>query len=142
MKKIIRVVVGDQSTDTDLAYEIASLWCEYEGIPIGAHDLALFTTASEEDYNQLQANKVYTAESVLAHQLDKLEMILQADEYEKAEQSKRNSPDFLQSFFDSTCYTNGVYDIHKGVFTHPELVVWVNELVQQRNDRIELLCKS
>lgn len=45
-------------------------------------------------------------EGDLAKQLDKFEMILQADEYERAHQGK-----LLQSFFDST----------RESFTHPEV---------------------
>lgn len=68
--------IGNQ----EIANEILELWMEYE----------------EES----------SAEGVVAHQLDKFEMILQADEYERAHPGKR-----LQSFFEST----------KESFQHPEV---------------------
>ena len=45
-------------------------------------------------------------EGIIAQQLDKFEMILQADEYERANPGKK-----LQSFFDST----------RASFHHPEV---------------------
>ena len=154
MKHIINTICGNDQINTDLAIEILSLWCEYEGIPImnnhhqnhqpltPQQQLTSFTTLTEEEYNQLIIHKVYSYESILAHQLDKLEMIIQANEYEEKEQDKRQSPDFLQSFFQSTCYTNGQYDVNKGIFIHSEMIEWVNELIIQRNKRINIFCKN
>jgi putative hydrolase of HD superfamily len=61
-----------------------------------------------------------SAEAQVAKQLDKLEMIVQADEYEKVE-GKR-----LQSFFDST----------KESFVHPEVLAWANLLRERRDSRL------
>ena len=74
--------------------EIFSLWMEYE-------------TQS-------------TAEAVIAKQLDKLEMIVQADEYEKEHKQ------LLDSFFEST----------KSSFKHSEVLSWANYLREQRALRI------
>lgn len=63
-----------------------------------------------------------TPEAVVASQLDKFEMIVQADEYEKqhAADGKR-----LDSFFDYT----------KGYFTHPEIGAWDALLRENRQTR-------
>eukprot|EP01038_Epipyxis_sp_PR26KG_P015152 gene15152-20410_t len=63
----------------------------------------------------------YSPEAEIAKQLDKLEMIIQANEYEIVQPEKR-----LDSFFDST----------KDSFLHPEILSWANELRQQRSQRI------
>ena len=59
-------------------------------------------------------------EAHVAKNLDKYEMIVQADEYER-EQNK-----VLQSFFDST----------KDSFTHPEVHAWANVLWNERDKRL------
>ncbi|ORX66672.1 hypothetical protein BCR32DRAFT_286292 [Anaeromyces robustus] len=58
-----------------------------------------------------------TPEALLVKDLDKFEMILQAYEYEKRE-GKR-----LESFFETT----------RGIFTHPVVLKWVEELYEQRS---------
>lgn len=68
-----------------MAEEIRALWMEYE------------------EGTSLEAD--------LARQLDKFEMIVQADEYEVAHPDKR-----LNSFFEGT----------KDCFTHPEVRRWVS----------------
>ena len=60
-------------------------------------------------------------EAKLAKELDKFEMIVQADEYEEREGKK------LQTFFDSTASS----------FSHPEIVAWVTELRERRKKRWE-----
>lgn len=74
----MRKIVGDLGCST-IADEILSLWMEYED---GT-----------------------SAEAAVARQLDKLEMIVQADEYERSQDTR------LDSFFEST----------KDAFTHPEV---------------------
>mmetsp|Transcript_30965 Transcript_30965/g.29576 ORF Transcript_30965/g.29576 Transcript_30965/m.29576 type:complete len:198 (-) Transcript_30965:45-638(-) len=76
--------------------EILSLWLEYE--------------------------EGTTKEAVLAHQLDKFEMITQAVEYEKSQGKK------LDRFF--SCYPDS--------FTHPEIFSWAKELVDQRNLNLDM----
>ncbi len=63
-----------------------------------------------------------TAEGIVAAELDKFEMIVQADEYEKqyASEGKR-----LDSFFDYTL----------GYFKHPEISAWDALLRENRNAR-------
>jgi putative hydrolases of HD superfamily len=79
-----------------IAQEIYQLWLEYEeGTTIEAH---------------------------LARQLDKLEMIIQANEYEKANPGKR-----LENFFTST----------KESFEHPEIVGWASEVRKQHYERFK-----
>ncbi len=85
--------------------ELLQLWYEYEGIDPSSSSFA---------------KKPLTLESSVAHQLDKLEMIVQADEYEQ-----RYSI-ILQDFFDSTANS----------FSHPEIVAWANELRSQRAIRL------
>ncbi|KAM8963309.1 5'-deoxynucleotidase HDDC2 [Lycaon pictus] len=80
----------------DLRKELYELWEEYE--------------------NQS------SAEAKFVKQLDQCEMILQASEYEDAE----NKPGRLQDFFDSTA----------GKFSHPEIVQLVSELEAERNASI------
>jgi putative hydrolase of HD superfamily len=78
----------------DIAQEILSLWLEYEdgGGP----------------------------EAKLARELDKLEMIVQANEYEEANPGKR-----LERFFTST----------KDSFTHAEPTAWATVVRQQHYQR-------
>ena len=80
--------------DHDIGEDIYKLWLEYE--------------------------EGTSIEAELARQLDKLEMIIQADEYEKEQQL------FLPSFFDSTIDS----------FTHPEIKSWADKLRQDRQQRI------
>uniref|UniRef100_A0A8C5VVC5 5'-deoxynucleotidase HDDC2 n=1 Tax=Microcebus murinus TaxID=30608 RepID=A0A8C5VVC5_MICMU len=63
-----------------------------------------------------------TAEAKFVKQLDQLEMILQASEYEDLE----NKPGRLQDFYDSTA----------GKFSHPEIIQLVSELEAERNANI------
>lgn len=76
--------------------------------PQGAEMHALF----QEYENQS------TPEAVLVKDLDKFDMILQAFEYEVAE----NKPGWLEEFFCST----------QGKFKHPRVLKWVEELTKQR----------
>jgi putative hydrolase of HD superfamily len=84
----------DDIGNTAVADELMGLWLEYEegGSP----------------------------EAHVARQLDKYEMIVQADEYEQA-QGKT-----LNSFFTST----------DGYFTHPEIAQWAAVLLERRNTRL------
>lgn len=61
-----------------------------------------------------------TPEARLVKELDRFDMILQAFEYEKAE----NRPHSLQQFFDST----------NGKFSHPLITCLVTELHNRRSD--------
>ncbi|POM57412.1 Hydrolase-HD superfamily protein [Phytophthora palmivora] len=81
--------------DTSSAEEIRALWNEYEA---GS-----------------------TEEAKIVKDFDKFEMILQADDYERAQ----NIP--LDDFFQST----------KGKFRTPLVQSWVAELTSQRNARLE-----
>ncbi|KAJ8009006.1 hypothetical protein DPEC_G00084320 [Dallia pectoralis] len=63
-----------------------------------------------------------SAEAKLVKELDLLEMILQAHEYEELE----GTPGRLQEFFDST----------QGRFHHPELVQFVTSLNEQRASHV------
>jgi putative hydrolase of HD superfamily len=72
-------ITSDLENDT-IATEITELWLEYE--------------------------EGKSPHSKLAKQLDKFEMIVQADEYEQAHNRR------LDEFFDST----------KGYFSHPEVI--------------------
>lgn len=78
----------------EIAEELISLWLEYE--------------------------EGSSTEAEVAKQLDKFEMIVQANEYEIANPEKR-----LESFFKST----------EGYFTHPEVSSWDVLLRQQRDQR-------
>ncbi|XP_066956744.1 5'-deoxynucleotidase HDDC2 [Macrobrachium rosenbergii] len=60
-----------------------------------------------------------TPEAVLVKDLDKFDMILQAFEYE----TDQERPGTLEEFFKST----------EGVFQHPKVKKWVEELYKQRN---------
>ncbi|KAG0248764.1 HD domain-containing protein 2 [Actinomortierella ambigua] len=75
---------------TEQAQEISSLWAEYEAAS--------------------------TPEALLVKDFDKFEMIMQALEYEKSENTT------LESFFAGT----------KGKFKHPMVTGWVNELEAER----------
>eukprot|EP00597_Dinobryon_sp_UTEXLB2267_P005534 CAMPEP_0170077268 /NCGR_PEP_ID=MMETSP0019_2-20121128/14119_1 /TAXON_ID=98059 /ORGANISM="Dinobryon sp., Strain UTEXLB2267" /LENGTH=151 /DNA_ID=CAMNT_0010289495 /DNA_START=251 /DNA_END=706 /DNA_ORIENTATION=+ len=78
----------------EISNEIMTLWLEYEqGVSI---------------------------EADLARQLDKLEMILQANEYEILHPEKD-----LSRFFTSTADS----------FTHPQILEWANALREERNVR-------
>jgi putative hydrolase of HD superfamily len=55
----------------------------------------------------------------VAKNLDKYEMIVQADEYERAQNMR------LDTFFESTRHS----------FTHPEVKAWADELREQRDLR-------
>ena len=59
-------------------------------------------------------------EARVAKNLDKYEMIVQADEYERTQNK------VLQSFFDST----------KDSFTHPEVLGWAKVLWGERDKRL------
>ena len=61
--------------------------------------------------------------ALVAKQLDKFEMIVQAVEYEAAHPGKR-----LDSFFASTA----------GYFTHPEIASWAEELLLRREQRFSV----
>ena len=63
-----------------------------------------------------------TPEAKFVKDLDRFEMILQAFEYEKAEENVGR----LQDFFEST----------KGKFQHPMVIKWVEELYEQRQSKI------
>lgn len=109
----MRKIAGDLGSPA-IAEEILSLWMEYE--------------------------EGSSAEAAVARQLDKLEMIVQADEYERAQNTR------LDSFFDST----------KDAFSHPEVVLgwyfsavtvicrflqilaWAEELRSRRRQRLGL----
>jgi hypothetical protein len=142
---IVKSITGDDDhasgVDNTLAREIVNLWCEYEGIP----SMAVLASSSSGTSGAAApvfapGGKVYTAESSMAHQLDKLEMIIQADEYERAgcATNAELHPHHLQSFFNSTCFTDGAFDEQKGVFKHPEVCAWVKELVEQRQARLQM----
>ncbi|KAK7084706.1 HD domain-containing protein 2 [Halocaridina rubra] len=60
-----------------------------------------------------------TPEAVLVKDLDKFDMILQAFEYE----TDQDRPGTLDEFFKST----------EGIFKHPKVKLWVEELYKQRN---------
>ncbi|XP_066933637.1 5'-deoxynucleotidase HDDC2-like [Clytia hemisphaerica] len=68
-------------------------------------------------------NKRETAEAKIVKDLDRFEMILQAFEYEKAEQR----PGELEIFYNST----------KGKFCSAQVISWVENLYQRRKDFIE-----
>jgi putative hydrolases of HD superfamily len=95
----MKKIVNDLG-DQEIADDLMSLWLEYE--------------------------EGESVEGEIARQLDKYEMIVQADEYEKA-QNKR-----LDSFFKYT----------EGFFTHPEVKAWADALVENRNARLNSAKKS
>lgn len=61
-------------------------------------------------------------EAQLARELDKFEMIVQADEYEQQQPGKR-----LDRFFSSTADS----------FAHPEVLSWANQVRKRHQDRFE-----
>lgn len=61
-------------------------------------------------------------EAQLARELDKFEMIVQADEYEQQQPGKR-----LDRFFTSTADS----------FAHPEVLSWANQVRKRHHDRFE-----
>eukprot|EP01033_Poteriospumella_lacustris_P001582 gene1582-1147_t len=61
-------------------------------------------------------------EAKLARELDKFEMIVQADEYEQQQPGKR-----LDRFFSSTAES----------FAHPEVLSWANQVRKRHQDRFE-----
>lgn len=61
-----------------------------------------------------------STEAQLARELDKLEMIVQANEYERQQPGQR-----LESFFTST----------QTSFTHPEVLAWAQEARQEHHAR-------
>ena len=87
--------IADELDSVELAKEAFDLWLEYE---LGV-----------------------TEESKIAKQLDKLEMIIQANEYEIA-----NPGIQLNSFFD--------YCVD--IFTHPEVKAWADKLYEDRSKRL------
>lgn len=100
----IKAMLGD----TPIGKELVALWKEYEGA------------------NSPNA----TAEAKFVKDVDKFEMILQADEYEiDSKENGESPPKDLSCFFEST----------KGKFRHPQIIDWVNTLVSQRDQRKEKL---
>ena len=91
----LKKIVNDLDND-EVGNEIMELWNEYEDGE--------------------------TATAKVAKQLDKYEMIVQADEYEKANIDERKR---LDSFFAST----------EGYFTHPEITEWDRLLRESRKQR-------
>ena len=89
----MKEILGDLGNDA-VADELMALWLDYED-----------GTGPE---------------AAVAKQLDKYEMIVQADEYERT-QGKT-----LDSFFKST----------EGYFTHPEVASWARELLDSRAQRL------
>jgi len=89
----MKEILGDLGSDA-VADELMALWLDYED-----------GTGPE---------------AAVAKQLDKYEMIVQADEYERT-QGKT-----LDSFFKST----------EGYFTHPEVASWARELLDSRAQRL------
>jgi putative hydrolase of HD superfamily len=89
--------ICDDLNDPEVGNEIISLWLEYED---GTSPTAL-----------------------AAKSLDKFEMIVQADEYERHQE--RGSS--LNDFFEST----------KHSITHPEVSAWSLKLREERNSRLE-----
>lgn len=89
----MKQILGDIGNDT-VAAELMALWLDYE--------------------------EGTGPEAAVARQLDKYEMIVQADEYERA-QGKT-----LDSFFKST----------EGFFTHYEVAAWAKELLDSRALRL------
>lgn len=91
----IREIIHDIGNE-DISKEILQLWLDYE-----------------EGNNR---------EVSIAKELDKFEMIVQANEYEC-----NNPSSNLQQFFDST----------QGYFHHPEIIEWEKELIAKRNQRLQ-----
>eukprot|EP01127_Copromyxa_protea_P004262 TRINITY_DN14142_c0_g1_i1.p1 TRINITY_DN14142_c0_g1~~TRINITY_DN14142_c0_g1_i1.p1 ORF type:complete len:199 (-),score=54.05 TRINITY_DN14142_c0_g1_i1:8-604(-) len=95
MEKAAMLELGQTLGIEEVGKEFYDLWMEYE--------------------------KQETPESHVVKQLDKFEMIFQANEYEKAEEDKN-----LQGFFDST----------EGVFKHGEISQWDVLLRKEREERL------
>lgn len=89
----LRMIVGNIG-HAEIADEILSLWLEYEN-----------GTSKEAE---------------IAKNLDKFEMIIQADEYEQTQGAR------LDRFFEST----------KDSFTHPEVLEWNKALRNDRDTRL------
>ena len=92
-QQALRNIVADINYP-DISDEILSLWLAYE------------------EQRSLEAQ--------IAHQLDKLEMIIQANEYEKAHGKE------LTSFFTST----------ENDFHHPEVLAWATAVREERRVRL------
>ncbi|QRV88824.1 HD domain-containing protein [Ceratobasidium sp. AG-Ba] len=93
-KEGMRVMLSDMLHDSPAAKRIEALWEEYEG--------------------------QITPEARFVKDLDRLEMALQASEYEKA---YSNSQARLQTFFDSSLPK----------IQHPEVAQWGKDLADERN---------
>lgn len=99
-EKALRSIVSDIDNE-DVGNEILGLWLEYEDGE--------------------------SKEACLARQLDKLEMIVQADEYERVGVEEKGSAEInLEEFFTST----------KHSFSHPEVVSWATALLSDRKERL------
>lgn len=93
LQNALRKIANDVG-NKEIADELITLWLEYE--------------------------EGSSSEAEVAKQLDKFEMIVQANEYEIANPEKR-----LESFFKST----------EGYFSHPEVSSWDVALRSQRDQR-------
>jgi putative hydrolases of HD superfamily len=91
MEEHALIKIAEDVGDSAIAAEIKSLWLEYENCS--------------------------SPEARVAKNLDKFEMILQADEYERTQGKD------LQDFFDST----------EGKFDHPEVMSW-DKLLRESRD--------
>lgn len=91
----LKAILGDLDAP-EVTKEIFDLWMEYE--------------------------EGTTKEAQLARELDKFEMIVQADEYEQQQPGKR-----LDRFFSSTAES----------FAHPEVLSWANQVRKRHQDRFE-----
>lgn len=89
---------------------------ERDGMREIAKTLDNSSQAQEIESLWLEYEDNKTAESHLVHDLDKCEMIQQAMEYEHSNDKQ------LNSFFEST----------KGIFRHPEVKAWVEEIYKRR----------
>ncbi|KAJ2795282.1 hypothetical protein H4R20_005937 [Coemansia guatemalensis] len=89
---------------------------EREGMHKIVQSLGNSAVAQEIEMLWLEFEKNETSEAKLVHDLDKCEMIQQAMEYEFSDEKQ------LDSFFDST----------KGIFTHPQVKAWVDEIYRRR----------
>jgi putative hydrolases of HD superfamily len=95
-EEALESIVQDLDDNGVLGNEIRELWFEYE--------------------------ERTTNEAKVASQLDKFEMIVQADEYEKQHAGDKKC---LESFFSYT----------EGYFTHPEIGAWDKALREARKQR-------
>lgn len=113
-------IVGD-ITPTDVRYTAEEKRrLELEAMDKIGSDVGHAGIAAELKGLWLEYEDGQTAESKVAKQLDKYEMIVQADEYERAQDMQ------LKTFFDST----------RHAFTHPEVCAWAEELWTQRDRRL------